>query len=316
MARIGNNILEAADFLRKEEIIGIPTETVYGLAGNALKEVSILKIFKAKNRPKFDPLIAHVPSIEAAKELAGNFPGRLLALAEEFWPGPLTLLVQKRSFIPDLLTSGSPLVAVRVPAHPLAQKLLAAVPFPLAAPSANPFGYVSPTSAQHVEDQLGTAIPYILDGGSTPIGLESTIVSLVENKLTVHRLGGLSIENIEAVAGKVELRLNQSSNPVAPGMLKSHYSPSKPVVLGNIASMRSKYQDLQLGILSFSEEHAGPNSYALSPDGNIDEAASRLFTTLRQLDRPEIDLILAEPFPDEGLGKAINDRLQRAAAPK
>lgn len=314
MAEIGSDISRAARVLESEELVGIPTETVYGLAGNAQSETAITSIFATKNRPRFDPLIAHVGSIEAAHRIVHQVPEPLLALMEAFWPGPLTVLLEKRDNIPDLMTSGSSRVAVRMPRHPLTLELLTAIPFPLAAPSANPFGYVSPTTAQHVADQLGERIPYILDGGPCQVGVESTIVGLEEGQLTVYRLGGIELEALRPF-GEFRMLLNQSSNPSAPGMIKSHYAPGVPVIIGNLAELVPEYRDGSVGIIAFQQSFPDvPNAHTLSLAGSLSEAAAKLFATLRALDRSGVELILAERFPDTGLGRAINDRLNRAAA--
>lgn len=307
----------AAHWLRAGECVAIPTETVYGLAANALDPAAVVKIFEIKNRPAFDPLIVHVPGVEAVERYAEEMPAPLRALAERFWPGPLTLLLPKRDLIPDLVTSGLPRVALRAPAHPLAQALLQQLSFPLAAPSANPFGYISPTTARHVHDQLHGKIPYILDGGSCRIGLESTIAGIEDGRVTVYRVGGLAIESIEEVAGPVQIMLNQSSNPAAPGMLKSHYAPRKLLILGDIAENMHHYSHKKVGILAFREKRplpAGAIELVLSETGDLAEAAQNLFGALRMLDQSEAEVILAETVPEEGLGRAINDRLRRAAA--
>lgn len=313
----GTDVRVAAQWLERGECVAIPTETVYGLAANALAPSAVVKIFEVKNRPAFDPLIVHVPSVEAARRLITEFPGALRALAEHFWPGPLTLLLPKRALVPDLVTSGLPRVAIRMPAHPLAQALLHALPFPLAAPSANPFGYISPTTARHVFDQLNGKIPYILDGGPCSVGMESTIAGLEEEQLTVYRLGGISLEALEQVAGPVHLALNQSSNPAAPGMLKAHYAPRKLMLLGDIPALLAQQAGKKMGILTFRKQPPLPGAalqLALSETGDLAEAAQRLFAALRQLDTAEVEVILAEYAPEEGLGRAINDRLKRAAA--
>ena len=313
MAHIGTDILSAKQILIDAGVVAIPTETVYGLAGNALDSKAILEIYKVKNRPKFDPLIAHVPSFDQAKQISSGIPDELQELAKTFWPGPLTLLLDKKEHVPDLLTSGSSRVAVRVPSHPLTQDLLQSIDFPLAAPSANPFGYVSPTTAHHVNEQLGELIPYILDGGPTKVGLESTIVGFENGKVLVHRVGGLPVEAIESVVGKVAFQLNQSSNPVAPGMLKSHYSPGKKLTIGLISELLESHDPEKTGIIAFKESHTGRFSHTLSPSGSLEEAASKLFGVLRELDSNDVEHIIAESFPDEGLGRAINDRLKRAS---
>jgi L-threonylcarbamoyladenylate synthase len=315
MAQIGTDIQHAAALLRNGEVIGMPTETVYGLAGNALNEDAILKIYTVKNRPKFDPLISHTNDLSKVRQWVKAFPLKAEQLAAAFWPGPLTMLLEKKSDIPDLLTSGLPRMAVRIPNHSLTLSLLAALDFPLAAPSANPFGFVSPTSAQHVNDQLGDQIPYILDGGECTVGIESTIVGFEGNEVLVYRLGGLSLEEIEAVVGSVKVQLNKSSNPVAPGMLKSHYSPGKPVIIGDIATEILRHPEKKIGVISFRQNFTEAAAIrVLSPAGNLPEAAKNVFKALRELAKADVDVILTESFPNEGLGRAINDRLQRAAA--
>lgn len=314
--QIGTDIGVAANELRQGACVGIPTETVYGLAANALNPAAVVQIFDIKKRPSFDPLIVHISDISSVLTYATEFPAPLKALAECFWPGPLTILLPKRENIPDLVTSGLERVALRVPAHPLAQALLRALDFPLAAPSANPFGYISPTTAQHVADQLQGAIPYILDGGACNIGVESTIVGWENDTVTVYRLGGMALEEIEAVAGKVAVQLNQSSNPAAPGMLKSHYAPRKPLFLNNIAENVERFANKKIAVLSFRPiETLAPSvlSVFLSEKGDPAEAAQHLFAALRALDASDAEVILAETLPEEGLGRAVNDRLRRAA---
>ena len=318
MAEIGTDVLKAAEWL-KQGLVGMPTETVYGLAGNALDSKHLLEIFEVKKRPFFDPLIVHVPTIESLSPLITHFSPVLKKLAEHFWPGPLTLLLPRSHEIPDLVSSGLPEAAFRIPSHPVSLALLNACGFPLAAPSANPFGYISPTTAQHVNDQLGEAIPYILDGGSCSVGLESTIVGLIDDTPTVFRLGGLSLGEIEAVIGPVTLNTNTSSNPRAPGALKSHYAPSKPLLLGSIDSLLETYRSLNPLLLVFGPLRQGypaERQLSLSLTYDLKEAAARLFALLREADAMDAPLILAESLPDIGLGLAINDRLRRAAAPQ
>ncbi|MEP4534634.1 MAG: L-threonylcarbamoyladenylate synthase [Cyclobacteriaceae bacterium] len=317
MAIIGTDISQAKRFLSEGSLVGIPTETVYGLAANALDEEAVLNIFKVKNRPKFDPLILHTHSIDSVKQYVEYIPEKALKLANTFWPGPLTILLKKKAVIPDLITSGLDTVAVRIPNHELTLSLLSQLDFPLAAPSANPFGYVSPTTAQHVNQQLGDQIPYVLDGGACHIGVESTIIGFDDNdRPSVFRLGGKSIEEIEQLVGTVQISLNKSSNPVAPGMLKSHYAPGKPVIIGNISELIKKHQSKRIGIISFSEDFSSSQpakQIILSSSSNLDHAAQGIFSALREMDAPEVDLIITEIFPEEGLGRAINDRLQRAS---
>lgn len=314
---IGTDINHAAHLLKEGKLVAIPTETVYGLAGNALDEQAVTQIFAVKNRPTFDPLIVHTDSIHKVKKLVQQMPITALDLANHFWAGALTLLLPKRELIPDLVTSGSPLVAVRIPNHPLTLQLLSSLDFPLAAPSANPFGYISPTTAQHVEAQLGDKIPYIIDGGACILGLESTIVGFEGGIPTIYRKGGISIEAIEQVIGEVQVKEHSSSNPQAPGMLKSHYAPRIPLVLGDLVKLIQKNKRKRLGVLSFQKYHLGVpihHQLILSKQGDMAEAAQNLFAAMRQLDTMDIDMIVAELLPERELGRAINDRLRRAAA--
>lgn len=317
MAEIGTDIDKAAALLREGKLVAIPTETVYGLAGNAFDEAAVLSIFQTKNRPQFDPLIVHSSSSEWVRQHVRDIPSIASKLMDLFWPGPMTLVLPKKPFVPDLVTSGLDTVAVRVPSHPLTRSLLEKLDFPLAAPSANPFGYVSPTTAKHVNDQLGDKIDYILDGGATKVGLESTIIGFENEKPTVYRLGGLSLDVIEHEISSVEVSVNQSSNPKAPGMLKSHYAPNKPLYLGNPTKSFAELQGKKVGFLGFMsqlENVEAKNQLLLSERGDLAEAAVNLFAHLREFENLDVDAIIAEEVPNVGLGKAINDRLKRAAA--
>ena len=314
MAQIGTNRQAAKEFLEAGNVVGIPTETVYGLAGNALNSDAVLTIFRVKNRPSFDPLLLHTASLEKIHQFVTDIPEPAHLLANRFWPGPLTLLLPKRDLIPDLVTSGLPRVAVRIPNHPLTLDLLRSLDFPLAAPSANPFGYISPTTAQHVADQLGDQVPYILDGGPAGIGIESTIIGFENNVPTVFRLGGMALDQIEQVIGPVVVRTHSTSNPSAPGMLSSHYAPRKPLRL--LAPGESPQPQERPGALVFRAPFGGlhpENQRVLSPTGDLNEAAKNLFAHLRALDALPLDIIYAEPMPNEGLGFAMNDRLRRAS---
>jgi len=317
MATTGTDIDKAAALLNQEQLVAIPTETVYGLAANAFSEAAVLKIFEAKNRPAFDPLIVHTASIEQFSQIATNIPDQAYQLAEAFMPGPLTLILPRATDVPLLVTSGNDSVGVRIPNHPLTLNLLKNLDFPLAAPSANPFGYVSPTTAQHVNQQLSDKIPYILDGGPCQVGIESTIIGFASGEPEILRLGGLALEEIENVLGKTIQRVKtSSSNPQAPGMLSSHYAPRKKVMLGNIAELLLAYNPEQVGILSFARPFAdvpAAHQVQLSVAGNVHEAARNLFSGLRYLDVQPISVILAELLPEIGLGRAVNDRLRRAA---
>ena len=316
---IGKDIKKAAELLKKDKLVAIPTETVYGLAANALESSAVAEIFRAKKRPTFDPLIVHSDSIEKLKKYVANFPPKAEKLAKHFWEGALTLVLEKNDMIPDLVTSGLSSVAVRIPNHPLTLALLKSLDFPLAAPSANPFGYISPTSAQHVETMLGDEISYILDGGNCDLGIESTIVSFEKDEVIILRKGAISIEKIEEVIGKVTVQLHSSSSPKAPGMLKSHYAPRIPLFIAKkgIDELIKKHEGKKIGILSFKKHFTNISTEKqriLSPKGDFSEAAHNLFAYLRELDAMDLDIILTELLPEKDLGRAINDRITRAAA--
>jgi len=315
MAEIGTDITRAKMLLDSGQLVAIPTETVYGLACNALDARAASRIFAVKNRPEFDPLIVHVADLNDVGLYVTSIPTKARLLAERFWPGPLTLVLKKNSLIPDLVSAGLDTVGVRCPDHPLTRRLLESLAYPLAAPSANPFGYVSPTAATHVNDQLGNKIDYILDGGTSSIGLESTIVGF-EHEATpvVYRLGGLSLDSIQQLIGEVTLMPHSSSNPRSPGQLKNHYSPMKPLITGDIKSLIDKHRGQRLGILSFRNDYTAGRQIILSASGSLEEAARNLFSALRKFDQMDIDVILAEFVPETGLGLAINDRLRRASS--
>lgn len=309
-AEIGRDLERARALLLAGELVAIPTETVYGLAGNALDTEVVAKIFDAKERPHFDPLIVHIDSVRNLPKCASQLPSWAETLSARFWPGPLTLVLPKRESVPDLTTAGLPTVGLRVPRHPLTIELLKGLPFPLAAPSANPFGYVSPTTPEHVFAQLGHRIKYILDGGACEIGIESTIVGEREGKPVILRLGGTSIEAIQEVLRDFEIV--RKGDILAPGMYQSHYAPRVALILGEPEEPQSNYSALR-----FKEplpELDLNHQVILSPSGDLHEAAANLFKAMRQLDEMEgIDLIFAELVPDDGLGRAINDRLKRAS---
>lgn len=314
MALVGKDIDYAKQALEKGGLVAIPTETVYGLAANALDAKAVTKIFVAKKRPYFDPLIVHVASAAEVSKYAAAVPTVATELMQRFWPGPLTLLLPKKELVPDLVTSGLDRVGLRCPDHALTLQLLRSLSFPLAAPSANPFGYISPTLPQHVQDQLGDEVDYILDGGACTVGIESTIVGFENDLPVIYRVGGLSVEQIETVTGKAEVKLS-SSNPQAPGQLISHYAPRKPLVVGDVNQLLKQYAAKKVAVLSFRESFSAENivkQLVLTPSGSVEEAAQHLFAYMRELDASEAEIILAEPTPEEGLGRAINDRLKRA----
>lgn len=312
---IGTDIEKAKALLAAGELVAIPTETVYGLAANGFNEAAIAKIYEAKNRPQFNPLILHVANVEQAEKLVTEIPDACKRLMQSFSPGPITYLLPKSSLVPDLVTAGSSRVAIRIPNHPMALDLLSRLDFPLAAPSANPSGYVSPVSADHVMQGLHGKIPYILDGGSCSVGLESTIVGFENDTVVIHRLGGITAEQIRLVSGtEVRTALSHAA-PTAPGQLKSHYATSKPLLIGDVEPLINAFEGKKIGLLMF-EHSAGiavEKEILLSPSGSLEESAAGLFRAMRLLDQSDLDVIIAQRFPDTGIGRAINDRLERAA---
>ncbi|MEA3495767.1 MAG: L-threonylcarbamoyladenylate synthase [Bacteroidota bacterium] len=313
---ISTDIEQAKYFLDKGEVVAIPTETVYGLAGNALSDSTLLKIYKTKNRPSFDPLIVHFDSIYKTEKFVQSIPEIIKKLAERFSPGPLTYLLNKRKIISDIVTSGLPKVAIRFPNHPLTIKLLSTLDFPVAAPSANLFGKVSPTSPQHVYEQLNGKIPFILDGGKCNVGIESTIVSWEKDNLIIHRLGGVSVEDIITLYPKIKIISNKNQEPDSPGQLKSHYATKTPLFFDNVEEILLKRKSKNIGLIAFNKKHTAiksENQCILSPEGSLDEAAKKLFHSMHELDERGFDFIIAEKFPDNGLGRAINDRLKKAS---
>lgn len=315
MAIIGNQITRAKVLLDEGELVAIPTETVYGLAANAFDANAVLKIYEVKNRPKFNPLILHSNTLSRFEEWGIVITPQLLKLAEHFSPGPLTYVVPKSLQIPDIISAGQDSVALRIPNHKRALELLAALDYPLAAPSANPSEYVSPTTAFHVQEQLGDKIPYILDGGSCEIGVESTIVDLRFPKVRLLRLGGISKEEIEEVLGEEIEDLLVSDNIIAPGMMKRHYATAHPIIFEENKDENVFTENTYaLRFKSYADYLPKENQFILSTEGNINEAAAKLFSTMRKMDAMEMDLIVAEHFPNIGIGRAINDRLERAAS--
>jgi L-threonylcarbamoyladenylate synthase len=306
------NLDRAAALLLGGGVVAIPTETVYGLAANAFDARAVARIFEIKQRPAFDPLIVHVLDDAMLARVADDIPEQARALIERLWPGPLTLVLQKRPEIPALVTSGLATVAVRMPAHPVARGLLQRAGVPLAAPSANPFGRLSPTRAEHVARQLGKHVDLIVDGGPSEHGLESTIVAL-EPAPRILRPGAISAEELAAVVGPVEVGQPTGGPPLAPGQLPHHYAPRTPVrLLESDVPVRDRARS---GFIGLSR---APLGYAevrlLSERGDLREAAARLFEALHDLDERGLERIDAEPFPERGLGVAIMDRLRRAHA--
>ena len=315
MAIIGNSLDKACELLNSGEVVAIPTETVYGLAGNALNKESIRKIYSVKNRPESNPLIVHISHIDHLQYYVKDIPSIALKLAEKFWPGPLTLLLPKTNNILMEVTSGQSNVAIRIPNHPVTRNLLDMLSFPLVAPSANPYGYISPTNAYHVNLQLGDKIKYILDGGACNKGIESTIIGFENDTPVIYRKGVITPDDIKKITGKAKLNQNHTDNTITAGMSTSHYSPKTPVILTkNIHQLEMCAQNI--GILAFANfyncvEHE--KQIILSPKGDLQEAAKNLYSALHRLDAMQLDMIYAEYVPNEGIGIAINDRLTRSA---
>ena len=309
-----DRIEDAARLLRAGELVAFPTETVYGLGGDATNDLAVARIFAAKTRPRFNPLITHVPDLAAARGLA-VFDGRAERVAARFWPGPLSLVLPRapNSPISLLASAGLDSLAIRVPAHPLALALLRVAGRPLAAPSANRSGRLSPTSAGDVMAELGGRIAAVLDGGRSAVGIESTVLDLCSAEPRVLRPGGVATEALEQVLGHVTIAGGSSEAPRSPGMLASHYAPERP--------LRLEARDARPGeaLLALGPGSA-PGGFRevrwLSRSGDLTEAAANLFAALRALDRPELAGIAVMPIPEHGLGAAINDRLRRAAAPR
>lgn len=312
-----SSVAKAADLLRAGKLVAFPTETVYGLGADATDDGAVAKIFAAKGRPRFNPLIVHVASADEAASLV-TFDGRAEALAERFWPGPLTLVLPRLTQCPVslLCSAGLASLALRVPAHPVARELLAAVRRPIAAPSANRSGEISPTRAQHVARALRDGVSLIVDGGPCPIGLESTVLDLCGADARLLRPGGLAQEQIEAVIGAVrpldQGRFGSGRALRSPGLLERHYAPSRPLRL-NATGLRSGEALLAFGP---APPQGACECLNLSESADLTEAAANLFAFLHRLDQSEASAIAVMPIPEHGLGIAINDRLRRAAAPE
>jgi L-threonylcarbamoyladenylate synthase len=312
VAATSEAIAEAAGVLRAGRLVAFPTETVYGLGADATNARALAAIFEAKGRPRFNPLIAHVPSMDAVSSL-GHLTEAGHKLAAAFWPGPLTLVLAKCADCPvaDLATAGLATIAVRIPAHPIGRALLEAARMPIAAPSANRSGHVSPTTAAHVDADLGDKVAMILDGGATSVGVESTVVDVTGDTVVILRLGGIAREDIARVLGcDIHVAGDQNVTPSSPGMLARHYAPATPLRL-DAGDVRDG--EALLGFGNDVPRHAGL-TINLSPSGDLAEAAANLFAALRTLDAAGATTIAVTPIPAYGLGEAINDRLRRAAA--
>jgi L-threonylcarbamoyladenylate synthase len=315
---IGTDVAQAATILKEGGLVAFATETVYGLGAVAFDTVAVARVFEVKQRPSFDPLIIHIADPARLDELTMDVPDKARMLAEKFWPGPLTLVLPKKPEVPDLVSAGLSTVAVRIPGHPRALELLHAVNRPVAAPSANPFGHLSPTRAEDVADQLGDRIDYILDGGPCSVGVESTVLQVTDTDLRILRPGGATVEEIESVAGPVILvetsKRPGTTAPASPGMLPKHYAPRTPVRIVHDVSSADCIKRVGVLTLAPIDGLRCEAIEVLSSTSNLTEAAANFFAALRRLDAQDLDLILALPFPEEGLGRALNDRLQRAAS--
>jgi L-threonylcarbamoyladenylate synthase len=311
---IGKDLEYAVKLLESNEVVSIPTETVYGLAAKGTSESAVSKIFKIKGRPKSNPLILHFPDSEAMTPYVQDFPEELKKLTDIFWPGPLTILLKKSELVPDLITAGHDRVAVRVPAHQVILELLNKLSFPLAAPSANPYGKISPTKTEHVYNQLNGKIPYILEGGPCKKGLESTIIGMENEKLKIHRLGSISVEDIEHIIGyKPIIEITSDDVPLTSGMVKYHYAPNTPIYF--LDSAEEVDQSESSGFIFFQSDLLGVlNKTILSKSGNLNEAAQKIYDVLHRMDSKGFERIYIERFPDSDLGRTINDRLKRATA--
>jgi L-threonylcarbamoyladenylate synthase len=318
---ISTDCAAAVELLRKGEAVALPTETVYGLAADALNPIAVAKIFEAKERPRFDPLIVHLPSRNWLEKIA-NVPAQdrqlILKLADKFWPGPFTMVLRKREIVPEIVTAGLDTVAVRISAHPVFAEIVRELDQPLAAPSANRFGRVSPTTAQHVLDDLGGRIPLIVDGGPTEHGIESTIVAVREDSIGVLRRGPITAEQLSEFA-KID-PVTPARKVSAPGQFPSHYAPKTPLRLIDNAETISPERNQRVGLLTWGQQRTKDHrslkfaaTRQLSEKQDLREAAANLFRYLRELDALGLDLIVAERVPSRGLGAAILDRLERAS---
>lgn len=314
---ISKDIELAAKHLLNEELVVVPTETVYGLAANFNSDKAIHKIFELKQRPKTNPLIVHISSMDQLKLIANQIPEKAILLAKMFWPGPLTMVLKKNLQISNLITANQETVAVRMPNHPLILALIDKTGIPLVAPSANPFTRISPTKVSHVVDLYPNNCPLILDGGNCSFGMESTIIGFENEDVVLYRYGALSIDKLEEVIGKIEIRNHETNQIMAPGMHKKHYSPQTNLIITNdLDSDLNRLKDKNIGVITFAPKilnQSVVNHLVLSTESSLETAMKNFYDALHVLDKSKLDFIVVERFPVFGLGKVINDRLQRAA---
>lgn len=314
-----SDINKAVSLLREGQLVAIPTETVYGLAANAFSDKAVAKIYETKNRPANNPLIVHIHSMEQLDQIAVNIPEQARLLAGHFWPGPLTLVLEKSPKVSEQVTAGKPTVAVRMPDHEVTLALLRKLDFPLVAPSANRSNHISPTRPEHVRNSLGDRTPFILEGGQCTKGIESTIVGFENDMPVIYRLGTISESDIEQVLGRpVTIASSHTTSVVTPGMFKKHYSPKTPFLATSDIEMEiNRHSGKTIGVIFFREPEASAREYpyrVLSATGDYKEAAAKLYSTMHELDQLHLDLILAELLPDDGVGASVNDRMTRASS--
>jgi L-threonylcarbamoyladenylate synthase len=307
------SIERAVQVLQNGDTVAFPTETVYGLGADALNALAVAKIFEIKKRPHFDPLIIHVGEKDWVFKYADTVPPKAFQLIERFWPGPLTIILRKNSIVPDIVTAGLSTVGIRMPSHPVALDLIRRLGRPIAAPSANPFGYMSPTKASHVARMFKDEPLMVLDGGNSSFGIESSIVSVSDGLIRLHRHGAISLEDLSSVIGPLCEKKAEDGSCESPGELPFHYAPHKPL---KIITTIEDIKNPQSSYLSFKKPSGQPASRhvkILSENGDLREAAARFFSCLIELDREDIDIIYADKVPETGLGRAIMERLRKAS---
>lgn len=308
---IGKDIRFAGEQIRKGQLVAFPTETVYGLGADAFNPEAVSGIFEMKERPAFDPLIVHISKLKQLELLCRHLDDTIYKLAEKFWPGPLTIVVEKSDLVPDIVTSGLNTVGIRMPAHPLALELINEANTPIAAPSANKFGMVSPTEPWHVAKQL-PGVNYILDGGRSMVGIESTVIRLIDEGFALLRPGAITKAKLECELPQVDIH-DFKKEKLSPGLLKSHYSPQKPMFLSS--EIKDSVDISKAGLLAFGpSDNSGRYRRVeqLSEKRDLNEAAVNLFSAMHQMENSDVEFIVAEPVPETGIGVAIMDRLKKA----